>query len=265
MLRQPSQSSTTSSPIGVISGIDQRHQRHAALPAVVVVIFIVVVGSEAGDEQPQALVHLRRRQPDPLVLAHRLEHVVDQLLTPRGRMSAGSTARARARSTGWPMRATLRIAMSGLYSSRRCRYPRSTASARRAAAARDAAAEAVGSGAAGVHARAASSSISIRRSRSARSSAPPTISWCWCGGRSNRATGCGCSPAATSIAARRSRPPRGARRGKSPASTSASIGLINIYSYGGRSPIIVVYAATIAGRRALRRRRVPRRAAVRPG
>ena len=38
---------------------------------------------EARDEDPHALVHLRRRQPDAVVLVHRLDHVVDELLDGR--------------------------------------------------------------------------------------------------------------------------------------------------------------------------------------
>ena len=75
-----------------------------------------VVGREAGDEQPHALVHLRRRQPDALILAHRLEHVVDELLDARrARSRPASIGRAFARSTGWPIRATFRIAIAALY------------------------------------------------------------------------------------------------------------------------------------------------------
>ena len=77
MLRQPSQSSTTSLPTGVISGLISaisgtrvarlRRPRPSS-------------GGEAGDEQAHALVHLRRGQADAVILAHRLDHVVDQLL-----------------------------------------------------------------------------------------------------------------------------------------------------------------------------------------
>ena len=35
---------------------------------------------DTGDEDPHAFVHLRARQPDAVILAHRLDHVVDQLL-----------------------------------------------------------------------------------------------------------------------------------------------------------------------------------------
>ena len=44
------------------------------------VLVVIVAGVERGDEQPQALVHLRRRQADAVILDHRLDHVVDQLL-----------------------------------------------------------------------------------------------------------------------------------------------------------------------------------------
>ena len=65
-------------------------------------------------------VHLRRRQPDAVVLGHRVDHVVDQLLNRRAlRISAFSSGRAFARSTGCPMRATFRIDMTGeLYCAR---------------------------------------------------------------------------------------------------------------------------------------------------
>ena len=58
-------------------GIDDRHRLAARLarsssPA-----------SSAATNSRSALVHLRRRQPDAVVLVHRLEHVVDQLLDRR--------------------------------------------------------------------------------------------------------------------------------------------------------------------------------------
>ena len=79
-----------------------------------VVLVVVGAGREAGHEQPDALVDLRRRETDALILVHRLEHVVDQLLNPRRFHFAESIARAGARRTGCPMRATFRIAMAAL-------------------------------------------------------------------------------------------------------------------------------------------------------
>ena len=57
--------------------------------------------------------------------------------------------------------------------------------------------------------------------------------------------GSGCSPAATSIAARRLRWPRSARRKEEAGLDVRLDHLINIYSYAGRAPVIVVYAATM--------------------
>ena len=109
MLRQPSQSSTISGPAGVISGIDDRHR------LVIGCQRLVVLRRDGGDEEAKALVHLRRRQPDAVVLVHRLDHVVDQLLHDACFSSARSISRARARSTGWPMRATFNSDMSNDY------------------------------------------------------------------------------------------------------------------------------------------------------
>ena len=74
--------------------IDHRHQRHALL-----VVVLVAVGArrEAGHEQADALVHLRRGQADALVLGHRLEHVVDQLLDAR-RLDLADVDRPRPRT-----------------------------------------------------------------------------------------------------------------------------------------------------------------------
>ena len=79
MLRQPSQSSTTSGPATVISGLitaisGTRSSSSSSR---------VGARREAGDEQADALVHLRRGEADALILGHRLEHVVDQLLDAR--------------------------------------------------------------------------------------------------------------------------------------------------------------------------------------
>ena len=111
MLRQPSQSSTMSGPADGDLRIDHRHQRHPLL------VVVVVVGArrEAGHEQADALVHLRRGEADALILGHRLEHVVDQLLDAR-RLDLADVDRPAhgARSTGWPMRATFRIDIAAL-------------------------------------------------------------------------------------------------------------------------------------------------------
>ena len=42
-----------------------------------------VANKDAGDEEADGLVHLRRREPDPFVLDHRVDHVVDELLEGR--------------------------------------------------------------------------------------------------------------------------------------------------------------------------------------
>ena len=72
MLRQPSQSSSTSEPIGVTSGLIHHNRRDHALLVV-----------HTGDEQPNVLVHLRPGQTDALAVMHGLEHVVDKLLDAR--------------------------------------------------------------------------------------------------------------------------------------------------------------------------------------
>ena len=79
MLRQPSQSSAVSLADDGDLGVDEGHQRDA-LVFLVFVLVVVRSRREAGDEEAQALVHLGRGQPDALVLLHRLEHVVDELL-----------------------------------------------------------------------------------------------------------------------------------------------------------------------------------------
>ena len=75
MLRQPSQSSTISLPTTVISGL-----MIASGSASLVLVLAVI---ERGDEHPDALVHLRRREADAVVLGHGVDHVVDQLLDDR--------------------------------------------------------------------------------------------------------------------------------------------------------------------------------------
>ena len=53
--------------------------------------------------------------------------------------------------------------------------------------------------------------------------------------------------AATSIAASTSSRRRSAKRARSRGSTSGFDGLVNIYSYAGTTPIIIVYTATVLG------------------
>ena len=76
MLRQPSQSSTTSAPTGVISGL------MIAIGCDGVSSSSSPTSSDATNNR-SALVDLRRRQPDAVVLDHRLDHVVDELLDDR--------------------------------------------------------------------------------------------------------------------------------------------------------------------------------------
>ena len=65
--------------------IDEGHQRNTPIGILLVLILLVVrAWSKARDEDPHALVNLRRGQTNPLILAHRVEHVVDELLDPRG-------------------------------------------------------------------------------------------------------------------------------------------------------------------------------------
>ena len=74
-----------------------------------------------------------------------------------------------------------------------------------------------------------------------------TTGSCSSGARSSRATACGCSPAATSIAARRS-PRRRVREAREEAGLDVRLdGLVNIYSYPGAPLVIIVYSATAIG------------------
>jgi 8-oxo-dGTP diphosphatase len=61
-------------------GVDQDDRRRPRL------LFVLV---EVRHEQPQPLVHLRRRQPDAAILDHRHDHVVNELLNRRGFDLAG--------------------------------------------------------------------------------------------------------------------------------------------------------------------------------
>ncbi len=56
-------------------GIDDRDRLAGRLARIVMI--------EAGDKQPHALAHLRRGQTNAVILDHRLDHVVDQLLDDR--------------------------------------------------------------------------------------------------------------------------------------------------------------------------------------
>ena len=72
----------------------------------------------------------------------------------------------------------------------------------------------------------------------------PTAGSCSSDARSNPAMASGSSPAAMSIAARRSRSRR-LREAREESGLEVRLDhLINIYSYAGRTPIVVVYAAT---------------------
>ncbi len=64
--------------VGADLGVDQHHLRNR------LGLLIVLRRRKARHEQPHALVHLRRREPDALILVHRLEHVVDELLDGSG-------------------------------------------------------------------------------------------------------------------------------------------------------------------------------------
>ena len=66
---------------------------------------------DAVDDDPARHVDLRRGEPGAVVVVHRLEHVVDQALDLGRRMASGDTGSAIWRSTGWPRRATFRMAM----------------------------------------------------------------------------------------------------------------------------------------------------------
>src|SRR4029079_18933339 len=65
--------------------VDQGHQRHVFTVLVGFLVFVhVPSGRKSGNKNPQRFMHLRRRESDSLVLLHRLEHVVDELLDCRG-------------------------------------------------------------------------------------------------------------------------------------------------------------------------------------
>ena len=82
MLRQPSQPSRVSGALGMISGL---------MIAGRLRVRILV---EQRDEQAQALVHLRRGQADAVILVHRVDHVVDELLDSGSSSSTCSIGRA---------------------------------------------------------------------------------------------------------------------------------------------------------------------------
>ena len=73
MLRQPSQPFDRLIADDDDLGIDEGHG----------IAFAAAVGIEHRHEDPQALVHLRRRQPDARILVHRVDHAVDELLDRR--------------------------------------------------------------------------------------------------------------------------------------------------------------------------------------
>ena len=66
--------------------------------------------SSSSATKIRRLVHLRRRQPDAVILVHRLDHVVDEFLHERiakfGFLERPGALRA---GPGCPIRATLRI------------------------------------------------------------------------------------------------------------------------------------------------------------
>ena len=114
MLRQPSQSSAVSLADDGDLGVDEGHQRHAVFLVLVVVVVVVArVGGKPATKSRRLSCTCGAARPDALVLLHRLEHVVDELLDAR-RLDVGGLQRfrARARSTGCPMRATFRIDMA---------------------------------------------------------------------------------------------------------------------------------------------------------
>ena len=76
MLRHPSQSST----IVAADDGDLRVDDHVRLGLLLAVFSRI----ERRDKHAQPFVHLRRRQADAVILGHRVEHVVDELLHRRG-------------------------------------------------------------------------------------------------------------------------------------------------------------------------------------
>ena len=75
--------------------------------------------SRSATNSRTTFVDLRRSQADAVILVHRLDHVVDELLEQRICSSDVSTGRARSRSTGCPIRATFRIDIAVNYRRRR--------------------------------------------------------------------------------------------------------------------------------------------------
>ena len=253
MLRQPSQSSTTSRVTTSISGLmsaisgtsssSSSSSRSSSSSS--------RRGGKPATKMPQALVHLRRRQPDALVLLHRLEHVVDELLDLR---TCGSpTDAAHGLSRAAPDAPCARSSKSTYANYMRDNQPCRRSSRRTdylpgrcGGDARTTPAESGRSRSGSSAARAASSSISIRKLQSARSSAtaddrivlvrraiePGYGLWVFPGGYVDR------GETVTAAALREAREEAGL--------DVRLDGLINIYSYPGRPIIIIVYTASIS-------------------
>ena len=196
------------------------------------------------DEEAQALVHLRRRQPDAGVLVHRLDHVVDELLQqriaelvlldrPRRAVGAPDAPSARLSESTW----TKIILESARVHSARLTPPF------RFCPVCGGALESRVLKAANPKRLVCTSRVRLRLlSRSqdrGRHGHPrrPTDASCSSGAPSSPATASGCFRAATSIAARRSRSRRSARRARKSGLDVRIDRLINIYSYAGRTPV----------------------------
>ncbi len=230
--------------------VDDRDRRRRRLAVVVVV--------EARDEQPQALVHLRRRQADAVILDHRLDHVVDQLLDDgladlgRARWRAPSGAArdgpcARLSESTYPPNYTFRgrdrrwicIPHDESHGYRFC--PRCGSPLERRLLKANEPERLV---CARVRLRLLSRSEDRRRHDHPHRR---PIGSCWSVARSSPDTASGCSRAATSIAAR-PLPAAAIREAREECGLDVRLdGLVNIYSYAGRAPVIVVYAATAIG------------------
>ena len=79
MLRQPSQSISFSFPSGVISGLMNGTGMIAGSSSSDSALFL-----HPGDEDAEALVHLRGGEADAVVFGHRVDQVVDEFLDLRG-------------------------------------------------------------------------------------------------------------------------------------------------------------------------------------